>query len=179
MVLFQRRITLPSLDTLQILCSRRAYQALGVMAQWRAGGTLPIPGAGIAYTPLQLDRSKYAYLNDFPNTLPTDIDVPGIFLTPQARYTISGYPWGLRLSYNCSMVTVMSELTILPRRDDFVLEDRDRLASLYEPLDGQSTKPKHGEELITAANSTVPLKIFAYIEQGTNFRNIFREAQRS
>ncbi|KAL5042457.1 hypothetical protein BDW71DRAFT_190104 [Aspergillus fruticulosus] len=147
------------------------YPGFGGWGQWRAGGPLKLPGAGIVYTPLELDRSKYAYLSESPNRLPTDDDVPDIFLASQAKYPVAGDSWGLRLSYNCSIVESMSELSLLPRRRaDFT-------------FDGDFDWPwrmfVHGNESIRATNSTMAYNVFAYIEQGTSFGNLFPDTERS
>src|SRR5699024_9242141 len=85
--------------------------------RWQAASSINLPGAGVAYTPRGLDRSQYKYLTELPNSLSADQDVPNLFLIPQAKNPVSGSAWGLRLSYNCSVVQSMSELTILPKKN--------------------------------------------------------------
>ncbi|KAK2746280.1 hypothetical protein FQN55_005708 [Onygenales sp. PD_40] len=72
-----------------------------------------IPGAGVAYTPQYLDRSQYSYLEALPNSLPIEEYVPELFLAPQAQNPVRGSAWGLRLGYNCSVVTSASDFTML------------------------------------------------------------------
>ncbi|KAL4804647.1 hypothetical protein BDV18DRAFT_161742 [Aspergillus unguis] len=143
---------------------------VGGWAQWRSGGSLKVPGTGIIYTPLGFDRNNHVWLREFPNRLPSDDNVTDMFLTPQAKYPVTGRPWGLRLSYNCSTVRSMSELTVLPRRDNFTFdrEFQGRFRRLYRESDS-----------IYAANSTWPSSVFAYIEQGITVGPLFMEAQRS
>ncbi|EEH37360.2 hypothetical protein PAAG_07641 [Paracoccidioides lutzii Pb01] len=81
--------------------------------------TLPvIPGAGVVYTPQYLDRSQYSYLVSFPNSLPLDEQAPELFLAPQGEYPVAGRTWGLRLGYNCSVVTSESEFTVVGRKPE-------------------------------------------------------------
>ncbi|KAK2796922.1 hypothetical protein FQN50_009381 [Emmonsiellopsis sp. PD_5] len=73
-----------------------------------------VPGIGIIYTPPYVDRKKFKSFAALPNSL-VDSGIPELFLTPQATFPINGEVWGLRLSYNCSIVKSVSELTILNR----------------------------------------------------------------
>lgn len=95
-------------DTLQT--EFRGFEA------WRAGSSVTLPGIGLAYTPPYVQRSKYKFLDTVPNSLPLDHGIPELFLAPQADVPISGEAWGLRLSYNCSIVESASDLTILSQK---------------------------------------------------------------
>ncbi|EGX53167.1 hypothetical protein AOL_s00006g545 [Orbilia oligospora ATCC 24927] len=83
---------------------------------WKIGSFPIVPGYGILYTPKDVLRSDYENLNSFPNTLPFSKSMPEVFLAPQAKYPIGGKPWGLRASYNCSIVQDASTFTILNER---------------------------------------------------------------
>ncbi|KAK6342212.1 hypothetical protein TWF730_001690 [Orbilia blumenaviensis] len=83
---------------------------------WKIGSTPTIPGFGIVYTPLGVDRTEYSCLERAPNTLPLIENIPEMFLAPQANTPVSGKAWGLRIEYNCSNVRTASEFTILNKR---------------------------------------------------------------
>ncbi|ODH46635.1 hypothetical protein GX48_07289 [Paracoccidioides brasiliensis] len=83
-----------------------------------------IPGAGVVYTPQYLDRSQYGYLESFPNSLPLDEQAPELFLAPQGEYPVAGSTWGLRLGYNCSVVTSESEFTVVGRKPELNSEGK-------------------------------------------------------
>ena len=97
--------------------SREVDQALDRGRElWKTGASVSLPGVGLAYTPTQLDRGQFSFLGKVPNSLPTSRGVPELFLAPQADGPINGNAWGLRLSYNCSIVESASEFTILDRK---------------------------------------------------------------
>ncbi|KAK2740489.1 hypothetical protein FQN55_008832 [Onygenales sp. PD_40] len=73
-----------------------------------------VPGIGIIYTPPYVDRKKFKSFAALPNSL-VDSGIPELFLAPQATFPINGEVWGVRLSYNCSIVKSVSELTMLNR----------------------------------------------------------------
>lgn len=99
--------------------SRRLNQAQNQsMDLWKTGASVTLPGIGLAYTPPGLDRDQFKFLGSVPNSLPLDRDVPELFLAPQADSPINGEAWGLRLSYNCSVVESASEFTILGTKVD-------------------------------------------------------------
>lgn len=83
---------------------------------WRAGSSVSLPGIGLAYTPPYVKRDKYKFLDTVPNTFPLEHGIPELFLAPQADVPISGEAWGLRLSYNCSIVESASDLTIISQK---------------------------------------------------------------
>jgi hypothetical protein len=121
--------------------------------RWQVAASLALPGIGIAYTPPGLDRSQYDYLKEVPNSLSTGQDVPDLLLIPQAMHPVSGSAWGLRLSYNCSIVRSVSEL-------------KAKKGSLFaESINGTVEFTDHGRSrrLLTAFNTTVE-NLFAYVE---------------
>ena len=108
--------------------------------RWQSGGSLVLPGAGVAYTPPYLDRSQEDNLGDLPNSFPLYGNAQEMFLTPQAEYPVSGGDtWGLRVGYNCSVVNSASEFTILSQKKTFVsspldsTDSRTVLSSLNNP----------------------------------------------
>ncbi|MBE3045341.1 hypothetical protein IMZ48_22880, partial [Candidatus Bathyarchaeota archaeon] len=82
---------------------------------WRIGSSGSLPGMGLAYTPSHYNRDDLSFLKTVPNSLPLDRGVPEIFLAQQADVPIGGETWGLRLSYNCSIIESASDLQILPQ----------------------------------------------------------------
>ncbi|KAL3473664.1 hypothetical protein BJX99DRAFT_233085 [Aspergillus californicus] len=123
--------------------------------RWQVAASLALPGIGIAYTPPGLDRSDYEYLKDVPNSLSTEKDVSDPLLIPQAMFPVSGTAWGLRLSYNCSIVRSVSELKV-------------KKGSLFvQSINGTVEFTDHGRSrrLVTAFNTTVE-NLFAYVEVG-------------
>ncbi|PLN80658.1 hypothetical protein BDW42DRAFT_194324 [Aspergillus taichungensis] len=127
---------------------------------WQSGAGVNLPGVGIAYTPPGVDRSEYHYLEEFPNSLSVEQDVPDLFLTPQAESPVSGTIWGLRLSYNCSIVHDASELTILPRKGQFHAVNNDTAFTRLES--GLAPDPT---EWIDVYNTTMK-NLLAYVEFG-------------
>ena len=98
----------------------------GGYPRWQSGGSLVLPGAGVAYTPPYIDRSQHNNLEDLPNSFPLHENAQEMFLTPQAQYPVSGGDtWGLRVGYNCSVVKSASEFTILPNKKTFTLSTLD------------------------------------------------------
>ncbi|KAF3233412.1 hypothetical protein TWF192_002183 [Orbilia oligospora] len=87
-----------------------------LLKSWIIGSFPIVPGYGILYTPKNVPRSDYENLDKFPNTLSLTKSIPEIFLAPQAEYPIAGRPWGLRATYNCSIVEDVSTFTILNER---------------------------------------------------------------
>ncbi|EGX44395.1 hypothetical protein AOL_s00193g123 [Orbilia oligospora ATCC 24927] len=93
-----------------------------LLKSWIIGSFPIVPGYGILYTPKNVSRSDYDNLDRFPNTLPLTKSIPEIFLAPQAEYPIAGRPWGLRATYNCSIVEDVSTFTILNERPSAFLD---------------------------------------------------------
>lgn len=94
--------------------SRELDQAENRSAElWSTGSSVSLPGMGLAYTPSYINRDQFSFLKTVPNSLPVDKGVPELFLAPQADGPIGGEAWGLRLSYNCSVVESKSDFTIL------------------------------------------------------------------
>lgn len=120
---------------------RKPTRMLDLLANsWKIGSLPIVPGYGILYTPPNVSRSDYDSLLKFPNTLPLDKSVPEIFLAPQATDPIGGTPWGLRASYNCSIVEDPSAFTILNQRSSSIL-DVSKNASQREPPNTGFTIP--------------------------------------
>ncbi|VUC21465.1 unnamed protein product [Clonostachys rosea] len=82
---------------------------------WGVGSPATLPGIGIIYTGEHVDRSKYDGLKEHPHTLPLNDGIPDMFIIPQAEVPVNGSPWGLRASYNCSIVKDRSEFTMLSK----------------------------------------------------------------
>lgn len=134
--------------------------------RWQVASSINLPGAGVAYTPRGLDRSQYKYLTELPNWLSADQDVPDLFLIPQAKNPVSGSAWGLRLSYNCSTVQSMSELTILPKKNS--LQAHGTIDSTTD--DAKLGQGPYGSDVVSVFNTTVN-NLFSYVELGA-FSNI-------
>ncbi|PKY07620.1 hypothetical protein P168DRAFT_316110 [Aspergillus campestris IBT 28561] len=127
---------------------------------WQSGAGVNLPGVGIAYTAPGVDRSEYGYLEEYPNSMSVEQEVPDLFLTPQAESPVSGIIWGLRLSYNCSIVHNASELTILPRKGQFHAVNSDAASTRLESglVPGKT-------EWIDVYNTTMK-NLLAYVEFG-------------
>ncbi|KAF7539784.1 hypothetical protein G7054_g1830 [Neopestalotiopsis clavispora] len=87
-------------------------------ADWSTGVSLTLPNLGVIYSNPDTDRSELSHLESLPNTLPNDTGVLDLFLSPQALNPVNGTSWGLRFSYNCSVVTTLNEFTILNSRQN-------------------------------------------------------------
>jgi hypothetical protein len=104
-------------------------------AFWRWGGASRVPsppGDGVIYTFKDVNRSDTVLgsvaFTKLPNNLPTNAGVSNLFLAPQsgAGIPIDGRSWGLVFTYECSVVTKLSEFTILNhRRKDIKLATTD------------------------------------------------------
>ncbi|KAJ6184499.1 hypothetical protein N7519_005800 [Penicillium mononematosum] len=132
------------------------------LSRWRAASPVDLPGAGIAYTPRGLDRNDYDYLTALPNSLSTEQNVPDLFLIPQAKTPISGRPWGIRLSYNCSVVQSKAELTILPKKNSLPLQIVSLQSAHKEGVFGSGPT---SSDVIYAYNSSAE-NLFLYAELG-------------
>ncbi|KAK2786146.1 hypothetical protein FQN53_006908 [Emmonsiellopsis sp. PD_33] len=151
--------------------NRRPPQRLGerLGGVWQVGSPTVFPAAGVAFTAPYLDRSQYSYLGKLPNSLPDDGEsVPDLFLVPQARYPSGGEAWGLRISYNCSLVDSVSNFTILSQRDMFTYAGR----AGYDPYgmgyqDFHRTLSTSDPSKITAFNATAS-NIFGFGAVGSN-----------
>ena len=127
---------------------------------WQSGAGVNLPGVGMAYTTPGVDRSDYRYLEEYPNSMSVEQDVPDLFLTPQAESPVSGNIWGLRLSYNCSIVQNASELTILPQKRQFHAVDNDAQYTRLVPGLARGSM-----EWIDVYNTTMK-NLLAYVEFG-------------
>ncbi|VBB73824.1 Putative protein of unknown function [Podospora comata] len=112
--------------------------------RWKESSRIPPPpGDGMIYTSPEVDRSNLlgnGVFTKLPNSLPRDIGVANLFLAPQSTTgaPMDGVSWGLLFSYNCSVITKLSDFTILRHRkndNDFTSTDRWG----YEVLGGNAT----------------------------------------
>lgn len=87
-----------------------------IRKSWEIGSPTTIPGFGILYLPEYAARKSFDSLQNFPNDIPLDQNLPEMFLAPQAKNPVAGETWGLRASYNCSVVKDASEFTILTQK---------------------------------------------------------------
>ncbi|KAM7198380.1 hypothetical protein V8F20_006141 [Naviculisporaceae sp. PSN 640] len=90
--------------------------------RWKRASIIPPPpGAGVIYTAQKgAARSELPDTFDkLPNTLPGNTGVSNLFLAPQPNgdNPIEGRSWGLTFSYQCSVVTKLSDFTILSQRN--------------------------------------------------------------
>ncbi|TQN70372.1 hypothetical protein CSHISOI_05164 [Colletotrichum shisoi] len=85
----------------------------GSETAWQVGSPATLPGISIIYTPEHVSRKDHDVLAQIPNNLPTDPEVPEMFLVPQASVPISGTSWGMRAGFNCSVVADVSEFIII------------------------------------------------------------------
>ncbi|SPO07638.1 uncharacterized protein DNG_10333 [Cephalotrichum gorgonifer] len=142
---------------------------------WRTGSSVSLPGIGLAYTPSYLRRDQFSFLKTLPNSLPLDRGVPELFLAPQADAPINGEAWGLRLSYNCSIVESVSDLTILSRKStlDWFKPSFITFPTLIDDPDllGIEAKGSESKERMYVFNSSRlldsrPTNVWAYGELG-------------
>jgi hypothetical protein len=106
--------------------------ATGAGVTWQYSFGANVPGMGAIYTPSGINRSgpNFSFLQT--KSLPTGDCVSQIFLSPQAEVPISGNTWyeqpvtwnnsqtshrGLTVKYNCSIITNLSDFTILSSRN--------------------------------------------------------------
>lgn len=138
---------------------------------WKTGSPPIVPGYGVLYTPRNVSRSDYDNLLKFPNTLPLTKSIPELYLAPQAQYPIAGKPWGLRASYNCSIVEDVSTFTILNQRQSSILDVRQQRSST-DSTKGAILQPPSGESWISAfinnpnSDSAPGSNIWSYVEIG-------------
>ncbi|KAM7198816.1 hypothetical protein V8F33_004830 [Rhypophila sp. PSN 637] len=101
----------------------------------------PPPGAGVIYTATEEDRSSLAgNFAKLPNSLPNNTGVSNLFLAPQADNSdpVDAKSWGLALSYQCSVITKLSDFTILSQRNPDV-EPGSGKAYGYDVLGSRAT----------------------------------------
>jgi hypothetical protein len=103
------------------------YESFGeaspALMAWKAGSVPVLPGIGIMYVAASADRSAFPSLQEIPNSFPLTESAPELFLAPQADSPTSGQAWGLRVSYNCSIVQSASEFTILTEKSASSLDN--------------------------------------------------------
>ncbi|KAI9767516.1 MAG: hypothetical protein M1839_004476 [Geoglossum umbratile] len=121
-------------------------------SNWRLAVPARVPAKGVIYTPPGFDRSP-SFLQNFPNVLPGDDGVPEIFLTSQADVPITGKSWGLVLRYNCSVVTKLSDFTILNNRTRSTSDPSNTYSSDNYTINIQnaSTQTNFAENLVAAS----------------------------
>jgi hypothetical protein len=83
---------------------------------WESGGSISLPLLGVAYTPPDIDRDAYDFLQRLPNSLPLKDGISEVFIAQQAEVPIRGKVWGVRAGYNCSIVKSVDEFTILSQK---------------------------------------------------------------
>lgn len=93
--------------------NERYEQSSPAQAAWLLGIVPTIPGFGVIYTGESIDRAEHSGFETLPNTLPLAESIPDLFLAPQADNPVSGTAWGLRITYNCSVVRSASQFTVL------------------------------------------------------------------
>ncbi|KLJ11309.1 hypothetical protein EMPG_09758 [Blastomyces silverae] len=136
-----------TMENFEIRGPSQVYQRGRPLLQASAPPTLP--GAGVAYTPQYLDRSKFSYLKTLPNTFPVKEFAPELFLAPQGQYPVRGSTWGLRLGYNCSVVESASDFTLVGRNSSNMLADSSDIFNLLtyvEIASAWNTTRKHHED---------------------------------
>ncbi|PGH28502.1 hypothetical protein GX50_08760 [[Emmonsia] crescens] len=132
-----------------------------------------IPGAGVVYTPQYLDRSGYTYLETLPNSLPINEFAPELFLAPQGQYPVRGSTWGLRLGYNCSVVTSASDLTILGTNDN-VRTFTSKTFNLFSFLELGTTWDA-AEELLSDKKDHQKTNIFEYAVWQIRYKSSYED----
>lgn len=110
---------------------------------WSTGATSPMPRAGVIYSGPDTDRSSLPYLTSLPNFLPNNSGTPILFLGPQADAPVDGRSWGLVFGYNCSVVTRLSDFTILSHRQPSA--NFTTIHSTYTVLGGNATIEVYNE----------------------------------
>lgn len=134
----------------------------GVAASlWSTGTNATIPGLGVIYTPPGVDRSQQ-YFKDVPNSLPVNEGLKDAFITAQAEAPISGSSWGLALNYNCSVVTKLSDFTILNHRSTSA-----QVGDSYYPTDNNNTYIKISN--VTDVDSLYALNYEVVMEEGIQY----------
>lgn len=103
----------------------RTYQSDTDIARnaWQMGLSPTIPGFGVVYTAPGIDRTEHSCLERVPNVLPLAESIPDMFLAPQSNAPLSGTAWGLRMKYECSIVSKASEFTILSQMHESTLDE--------------------------------------------------------
>lgn len=102
-----------SYDTFNERGTDEAY--LDAALKWSAAQIPTIPGAGIAYTREDLDRSQFAFLDQLPVRFPKDDGIPTFFLAAQAGKPVKGNAWGLLLQYNCSIIQQAKDFQVVDK----------------------------------------------------------------
>ncbi|KAK4201653.1 hypothetical protein QBC40DRAFT_223192 [Triangularia verruculosa] len=111
--------------------------------RWKESSRIPPPpGDGVIYTSLGIDRPNLpgdGVFTKLPNSLPRDAGVSNLFIAPQSSTgaPMDGVSWGLLFSYNCSVITKLSDFTILRHRKNSTDPSADPWG--YEVLGGNGT----------------------------------------
>ncbi|KAL5345285.1 hypothetical protein ACLOAV_009655 [Pseudogymnoascus australis] len=101
----------------------RMYPSGNARESWKMGASPTIPGFGVVYTAPDIDRTEHSCLERAPNVLPLAESIPDMFLAPQSDAPLSGEAWGLRIKYECSIVSKASEFTILSQKHESILDE--------------------------------------------------------
>ncbi|KAL3952469.1 hypothetical protein ACCO45_012412 [Purpureocillium lilacinum] len=159
---------------------RKPYQTVNRgIAAWANGLPARLPGIGLVYTPPYVPRDQYVSLASFPNSLPAEGQIPGLFLAPQAETPVGGRTWGLLVGYNCSVVESASEFTILRQKSSSATKVMDGLRAFAQTA-GQKTLElsisSASNSSINVFNLTIGLEtgrnLWAYAEMGLSRRPV-------
>ncbi|KAL6407042.1 hypothetical protein AUP68_09863 [Ilyonectria robusta] len=134
----------------------------GVEKGWQIGSPATVPGFGLIYTPPYIQRGEYSTLENVPNSLAWESGIPEMFLAPQAMTPVSGDAWGVRASYNCSILEDISEFTILNQTRSSVLRIGSR--GDYETPSGDEIYLFNSD----ASSGTYAYNLWADIEMGVS-----------
>jgi len=159
---------------------RKPYQTVNRgIAAWANGLPARLPGIGLVYKPPYVPRDQYVSLASFPNSLPAEGQIPGLFLAPQAETPVGGRTWGLLVGYNCSVVESASEFTILRQKSSSATKVMDGLRAFAQTA-GQKTLElsvsSASNSSINVFNLTIGLEtgrnLWAYAEMGLSRRPV-------
>ncbi|OBT52816.1 hypothetical protein VE04_07035 [Pseudogymnoascus sp. 24MN13] len=137
-----------------------------IPADWGTGLTPTIPGFGVIYTAPGIDRSAHSCLEKLPSTLPLTGSIPDMFLAPQADLPVSGKAWGLRLKYECSIVSKVSELTILSEKPVSIFSNVDSLSTGTRPVITLRTPSGSSIKIFNSSSNPNDLNMWSYSEMG-------------
>jgi hypothetical protein len=133
---------------------------------WGMGLTPTIPGFGVIYTAPGVDRSAHSCLEKLPNTLPLTESIPDMFLAPQADVPVSGKAWGLRLKYDCSIVSKVSELTILSEKPVSIFSPVASLSTGTWPIVTLRTPSGSSIKIFNSSSDPNSMNMWSYSEMG-------------
>ncbi len=129
---------------------------------WKTNAPVSIPGSGVIYSTPDVDRGSLPVLASLPNTLPNDTGVSHLFMAPQAGTPVDGRSWGLAFGYQCSVVTSLSDFTILNHRKSSA-----NFSSTGTPVGGYSVLGGNATiNIYNETNSAFAANIQAVAEMG-------------